>query len=128
MTLTIGQQLKNDGWKITYIRNARNLSKGEAVFTILSRPLPKSESGLEDQYEYRYSICNPKDNFSRRLGLSIAHSKPSKIIDIIAVETVIPQIASEISNEKLSPDAHFTLVIYALKGLSRIYNSIKAPL
>lgn len=77
---TIGQKVMEEGWKIAYIRPDRSVSTGHAVFTVLTRQLPKSESGLETQYEVKYSICNPKDSFCRREGIRVAYGREATVI------------------------------------------------
>lgn len=115
---TIGQKVMEEGWRISYIRPDRRVSTGHAVFTVLTRPLPKLESQLETQYEIKYSICNPKDSFCRREGVRVAYEREATVI-CSSRETLMMDWITSLDPSKLTYHAKDTLGWYCWEVVLR---------
>lgn len=61
---------KETPWNIRHFRQDKSKSSGVYSLTILWRQVGK-------KIEYRLAICSPNDNFYRKEGLKVAHSKKS---------------------------------------------------
>lgn len=100
-------------WKIRYLRHNRNVSKGEAVITLLYRE-------VDDKIEYKFAVCNPTDNFCRKTGKRVALDKKSVIIHNNKPVDVYLQVFTHLicSAEAfgLSKEAKDTLFLEAIKG------------
>lgn len=100
-------------WKIRYLRHNRNVSKGEAVITLLYRE-------VDDKIEYRFAVCNPIDNFCRKTGKKVALGKKSVIIHNNKPVDVYLQVFTHLiwSAEEfgLSKEAKDTLILEVMKG------------
>lgn len=96
----VAPQAIKDGWKIKHIKHSDYKCGRDVAVTILYRDVLIFDVGCA---EYKYSICNPKDMFDRKLGVQIAYGKEYRTI--MGRDDLFRKILCDIfaSKENVSP-------------------------
>lgn len=123
---TLSEKLISEGWNIRHIRLID-------PFNFDGQKYERGGVTLLWTYDhnsdilYKFSICNPKDQYSRETGIEIANESVLRMVEFLtAGDAVVDILKDVVRNNELSKEIEYLLFNFMLdnqtKQLKKLFN------